>query len=67
MRQNPKSEIRNPHPFPLVVRSLRGTEAPVASVLSAEPTPESVAISAFGFRISDFLRISGLRISDFSS
>jgi prepilin-type N-terminal cleavage/methylation domain-containing protein len=32
-------------------------------VLSAEATPERFAISAFGFRISDFLRISGPRIS----
>jgi len=36
-------------------------------VLSAEPTPKSFAISAFGFRISDFGFPSdfGLRISDF--
>jgi HlyD family secretion protein len=68
---NPKSEIRNPkeirnrHPVPHSARPLRDTEAPVASVLSAEPMPGSFAIPAFGFRISDFLRISGLRISDF--
>src|SRR5208337_1775042 len=53
-----KSDIRSAHPVPHSVRSLRDTEAPVASVSSAEPMPESFAISAFGFRISDFLRIS---------
>ena len=58
---NPKSEIRSPHPVPFSMRSLRNTEAPMASVWSAEPMPESFAISAFGFRPSDF----GLRISDF--
>jgi hypothetical protein len=49
------------------VRWLRDTQAPVDSVLSAEPTPKSFAISAFGFRISDFGFPSdfGLRISDF--
>ena len=47
------------------MRPLRDTEAPAASVLSAEPMPERFAISAFGFRISGFLRISalGFRIS----
>jgi len=49
---NPKSEIRSPHPVPHSVRSLRDTEAPAASVLSAERMPESFAISAFGFRPS---------------
>jgi hypothetical protein len=60
-----KSEIQSRPPVPHSARSLRDTEAPVASVLSAEPMPESFAISAFGFRISDFLRISafGFRIS----
>jgi hypothetical protein len=51
-------EIRGPHPIPHSVRSLRETQAPVASVLRAVPMPESLAISALGFRISDFLRIS---------
>jgi len=77
--RNPKSEapksdlpaeasaqagIRSPHAVPHSVRSLRDAEAPVASVLSAEPMPESFAISAFGFRPSNFLRISafGFRI-----
>jgi len=58
-------EIRNPHPVPHSAPWLRDAEAPVAPVLSAEPMLERFAISAFGFRISDFLRISGLRPSDF--
>jgi hypothetical protein len=57
--RNPKSEIRSPHPIPHSVRSLRDTQASLASALSAEPMPESFAIPGFGFRIS------GLRISDF--
>jgi hypothetical protein len=64
---NPKSEIRNPLPVPHSARSLRDTEAPAASVLSAGPMPESFANPAFGFRISDFGFPSdfGFRISDF--
>jgi hypothetical protein len=64
---NPKSEIRNPHPFPHSVRSLRDPEAPVPSRLRAGPTPEGSAISVVGFRISAFGFPSdfGLRISDF--
>jgi hypothetical protein len=60
-------EIRNLHPVPHAVRWLRGMESPAASVLSAEPMPERLAIPAFGFRISDFGFPSdfGLRISDF--
>jgi hypothetical protein len=62
---NPKPEIRNPHPVAHSVRSLRGKEEPVASVLGAGPMPEGLAISPFGFRISDFGFPSdfGLRIS----
>jgi NADH-quinone oxidoreductase subunit M len=64
---NPKSETRSRHPVPYSVRSLPDTEAPIASVLSAEPRPERFPISAFGFRPSDFGFLSdfGLRISDF--
>jgi len=51
---NPKSEGRRPDPIPHSVRSPRGTESPVASVSGAEPMPEGLASSAFGFRISDF-------------
>jgi len=65
----PKSEIRSLHPLPHWVRPPRGTEAPVASALSAEPRLENFAISAFrfpsdfGLRISDFLPGLGLRPS----
>jgi hypothetical protein len=47
------------------MRSLRRKEAPVASVLSAEPMPESLAIPAFGSRDFGFPSDFGLRISDF--
>jgi hypothetical protein len=72
MKRNPKAEIRNPKEgrnpkSECGKRQPLGPEARVASVSSAEPIPESFAISAFGFRISDFGFPSdfGLRISAF--
>ncbi len=78
--RNPKSEGRNPksesrraksqvlssRPASDPVRRLRDVRAFITSCLSAEPTSEHSVTSTFGFRISDFLRISGLRISDFA-
>gem|GEM_PF-309511 len=49
---NPKSEARNPTSLRSEIRSPEGRN----------PKKEW---SGFGFRISDFLRISGLRVSDF--
>ena len=54
---------KNPDP-PAVLGAATGDRSR-SGRLSAEPMPESLAISPFGFRISDFFRISGLRISDF--
>jgi len=64
--RNPKAEIRRPGSQSFRALALHSMLRPQALASQAATAPHERPDVAFGFRISDFLRISGLRISDFA-